>query len=142
MEVFSKMDLIDELILKELSMNSRLSMSELGRRVHLSSPAVKERVLQLEEKQIIKKYTIELDQKNCGFPISAIIEATIKNTRYEDFKNHIQNEQNIDFCYRIAGAACFMLKINFKSFEEAEKFIDELIPFAHTKTNFIFSRVI
>ena len=136
------MDLIDELILKELSMNSRLSMSELGRRVHLSSPAVKERVLQLEEKQIIKKYTIELDQKNCGFPISAIIEATIKNTRYEDFKNHIQNEQNIDFCYRIAGAACFMLKINFKSFEEAEKFIDELIPFAHTKTNFIFSRVI
>ena len=136
------MDLIDELILKELSMNSRLSMSELGRRVHLSSPAVKERVLQLEEKQIIKKYTIELDKKNCGFPISAIIEATIKNTRYEDFKNHIQNEQNIDFCYRIAGAACFMLKINFKSFEEAEKFIDELIPFAHTKTNFIFSRVI
>ena len=136
------MDLIDELIVKELLMNSRLSMSELGRRVHLSSPAVKERVLQLEEKQIIKKYTIELDKKNCGFPISAIIEATIKNTRYEDFKNHIQNEENIDFCYRIAGSACFMLKINFKSFEEAEKFIDRLLPFAHTKTNFIFSRVI
>ena len=38
------MDLIDELIVKELLVNSRLSMSELGRRVHLSSPAVKERV--------------------------------------------------------------------------------------------------
>lgn len=38
MEVFLRMDLIDEQIIKELSMNSRLSMSELGRRVHLSSP--------------------------------------------------------------------------------------------------------
>ncbi len=81
------MDLTDEKIIKELTNDSRLSMSELGRRVHLSSPAVKERVLQLEEKQIIKKYTIELNQKNYGYPISAIIEATITNTRYDDFKN-------------------------------------------------------
>lgn len=135
------MDLIDEKIIKELSNDSRLSMSELGRRIHLSSPAVKERVLQLEEKQIIKKYTIELNQKNYGYPISAIIEATIKNTRYDDFKEYIKSEENIDFCYRIAGAACFMLKTNFKTFEEAEAFIDGIIPFAHTKTNFIFSNV-
>lgn len=136
------MDLINEQIIKELSNDSRLSMSELGRRVHLSSPAVKERVLQLEEKQIIKKYTIELNQKKYGYPISAIIEATIKNTRYEDFKAHIKREENIDFCYRISGAACFMLKANFKTFEDGETFIDELIPFAHTKTNFIFSNII
>lgn len=142
MEVFLRMDLIDEQIIKELSMNSRLSMSELGRRVHLSSPAVKERVLQLEEQKIITKYTIELNKKNCGYPISSIIEATIKNTLYEDFKNHIDKQHNIDFCYRIAGAACFMLKANFATFEEAELFIDGLIPFAHTKTNFIFSKVI
>lgn len=36
------MDLIDKKIIKELSNDSRLSMSELGRRIHLSSPAVKE----------------------------------------------------------------------------------------------------
>lgn len=142
MEVIFKMDLIDEQIIKELSMNSRLSMSELGRRVHLSSPAVKERVMQLEEKQIITKYTIEINKKNYGLPISAIIEATIKNTLYEDFKNHIEKQPNIDFCYRIAGAACFMLKANFATLEDAEVFIDSIAPFAHTKTNFIFSKVI
>ncbi|RKJ31678.1 AsnC family transcriptional regulator, partial [Butyricicoccus sp. 1XD8-22] len=38
------MDDIDKKIIVELANNSRLSMSELGRRVHLSSPSVTERV--------------------------------------------------------------------------------------------------
>ena len=42
------MDFINEMILKELKEDSRISMSELGRRVHLSAPAVRERIRQLE----------------------------------------------------------------------------------------------
>ena len=135
------MDLIDKMILAELKKDSRLTMSELGRRVHLSSPAVKERVRQLEEKQIITGYTVHINHKNIGFPIAAIIEATIKNDRYTEFKEHISKLDNIEFCYRIAGDACFMLKAHFSNFEAAEQFIDELLPLASTKTNFIFSRV-
>ena len=135
------MDLIDELIIKELKQDSRLSMSELGRRIHLTSPAVRERVRQLEDKQIITGYTINLNEKNLGFPIAAIIEATIKNNRYEEFKQHILPYSNVEFCYRIAGNACFMLKAHFSTFEDAEVFIDDLLPLAQTKTNFIFSEV-
>lgn len=135
------MDLIDEMIIEELKKDSRLTMSELGRRVHLSSPAVRERVRQLEEQQIIAAYTIKVNLKNIGYPISAIIEATIKNNRYTEFKQHISNYTNIDFCYRISGEACFMLKAHFANFEDAEQFIDQLLPLAQTKTNFIFSKV-
>ncbi|MEH7387816.1 AsnC family protein, partial [Bacillus sp. JJ1521] len=35
-----KIDSIDKKIIDELSKNSRLSMSELGRRINLSSPSV------------------------------------------------------------------------------------------------------
>jgi Lrp/AsnC family transcriptional regulator, leucine-responsive regulatory protein len=135
------MDAINEMIIKELKSDSRISMSELSRRVHLSPPAVRERVRQLEEQGIIKGFTIELDRRKMGYPIEAIIEATIKNNRYIDFKQLIQTYTNIDFCYRIAGEACFFLKAHFLDFEEAETFIDELQPLAHTKTNFIFSEV-
>ncbi|AJH77636.1 MULTISPECIES: Lrp/AsnC family transcriptional regulator [Heyndrickxia] len=136
------MDFIDEQIIHELKEDSRLSMSELSRRVHLSAPAVRERVRQLEEQDIIKRYTIELNQKKLGYPIEAIIEATIKNNRYEDFKKQICQYSNVDFCYRIAGEACFMLKARFHSFEDAEQFIDELQLFAHSKTSFVFSKVV
>lgn len=134
-------DLIDKSILQELSKDSRLSMSELGRRVHLSPPAVKERVLQLEEQGIIVQYTTRINEKLLGYNIQCIIEVTIKNNRYNDFKELIQTYSNVDFCYRIAGEACFMVKMNFSSFENAEATIDQLQNLAHTKTNFIFSEV-
>lgn len=49
-----KIDEIDKKIMDELCHNSRLSMSELGRRVNLSSPSVTERVRQMESFGIIK----------------------------------------------------------------------------------------
>lgn len=134
-------DLTDKTILQELVNESRLSMSELGRRIHLSAPAVRERVKQLEEKEVIEKFTVNINDKALGYTVQCIIEATIKNNRYNDFKKLIQTYDFVDFCYRIAGDACFMLKMNFSSFENAEKTIDELQPFAHTKTHFIFSEV-
>lgn len=135
------MDLIDEKIIVELQNDSRLSMAELGRRIHLTPPAVKERVKQLEEKKIITDYTISVNYKSIGYPISAIIEATIKNNRYEDFKSYIHTFSEVEFCYRISGDACFILKGHFTSFEHAEEFINKLLPYAHTKTSFIFSQV-
>ncbi len=136
-----KMDEIDRMILDELSNNSRLSMSELGRRINLSSPSVTERVRQMESFGIIKKYTLEVDYEKLGQPIQCIIEATVKNGDYTTFKNYIQKLPNVQFCYRIAGNACFMLKMHFDSFSKAEQFIDEISPYAQTVTHFIFSQV-
>ncbi|XRD24974.1 Lrp/AsnC family transcriptional regulator [Lysinibacillus fusiformis] len=135
------MDFINETILTELKKDSRISMSELGRRVHLSYPAVRERVRHLEEQQVIRKYTLDINSKALGFPIEAIIEATIKNNRYADFKEHILTFTNVNFCYRISGEACFLLKAHFQSFSDVEQFIDDLQLYAHTKTNFIFSDI-
>ncbi len=135
------MDFINETILKELKKDSRISMSELGRRVHLSAPAVRERVRHLEEQQVIRKYTLDINSKALGFPIEAIIEATIKNNRYADFKEHILTFTNVNFCYRISGETCFLLKAYFQSFSDVEQFIDDLQLYAHTKTNFIFSDI-
>lgn len=136
-----KMDEIDRKILDELHNNSRLSMSELGRRVSLSSPSVTERVRQMESFGIIKRYTLEIDYEKLGLPIQCIIEATVKNGDYKFFKNYIQKLSNVEFCYRIAGNACYMLKMQFDNFSKAEQFIDEINPIAQTVTHFIFSQV-
>ncbi|MEH7353483.1 Lrp/AsnC family transcriptional regulator [Neobacillus drentensis] len=136
-----KIDVIDKKIIDELQNNSRLSMSELGRRVKLSSPSVTERVRQMESFGLIKKYTLEVDYEKLGLPIQCIIEATVKNGDYKSFKNYIEKLPNVEFCYRIAGNACYMLKMHFETFAKAEKFIDTVSPFAQTVTNFIFSEV-
>lgn len=136
-----KIDDIDKKILDELLNNSRLSMSELGRRVNLSSPSVTERVRQMESFGVIKKYTLEVNYEKLGLPIQCIIEATVKNGDYKSFKNYIEKLPNVEFCYRIAGSVCYMLKMQFETFDKTEKFIDEVNPIAHTVTHFIFSQV-
>lgn len=136
-----KIDEIDKNILDELLNNSRLSMSELGRRVNLSSPSVTERVRQMESFGIIKKNTLVVDYEKLGLAIQCIIEATVKNGDYKSFKNYIENLPNVEFCYRIAGNACYMLKMQFDTLANAEKFIDEISPIAQTVTHFIFSQV-
>ncbi|MFC4322023.1 Lrp/AsnC family transcriptional regulator [Litchfieldia salsa] len=136
-----KIDDIDRMILDELRNNSRLSMSEIGRRVNLSSPSVTERVRQMESYGIIKKYTLEIDYDKLGLPIQCLIEATVKNGDYKTFKNFIQMLPNVQFCYRIAGNACYMLKMHFDTFSKAEQFIEEVNPYAQTVTYFIFSQV-
>ena len=82
-----KIDEIDKKIIKELAENSRLSMSELGRKINLSSPSVAERVRQMESFGIIRKYTTVIDYVKLGFPIQCIIEVTVKNGDYSRFKN-------------------------------------------------------
>lgn len=136
-----KIDDIDKRILDELLNNSRLSMSELGRRVNLSSPSVTERVRQMESFGLIKKYTLDVDYEKLGLPIQCIIEATIKNGEYNSFRNYIEKLPNVEFCYRIAGNACYMLKMQFETLAKAEEYIDKVSPFAQTVTHFVFSRV-
>ncbi|WP_033543371.1 Lrp/AsnC family transcriptional regulator [Planococcus sp. CAU13] len=136
-----KIDNIDKKILEELAENSRLSMSELGRRIKLSSPSVTERVRQMESFGIIKKYTVDIDYEKLGLPIQCIVEATVKNGDYNRFKTYIEGLTNVNFCYRIAGNACYMLKMQFENFSEAEKFINTVNPYASTVTHFIFSEV-
>ncbi|PAF13238.1 MAG: Lrp/AsnC family transcriptional regulator [Shouchella clausii] len=136
-----KMDETDRSLLKLLKQNSRLSMAELGRRVNLSSPSVAERVKRMESFGLIKKYTIEVDYEKLGLPIQCIVEASIKHGRYDAFKHYIQTLPNVEFCYRVAGKACYLLKLQFASFADAEAFIDSVSPYASTVTHFIFSQV-
>lgn len=68
-----EMDGTDVEILKLLQDNARLTFSEIGRRVHLSQPAVAERVRMLEESGTIQGYHARVDATRLGYPILAII---------------------------------------------------------------------
>src|SRR6266852_3893305 len=56
---------------------SRLTMSELGRRVGMSSPAVTERVHRLEEAGVIRGYRLEVDFPSLCFVICGYVDAFI-----------------------------------------------------------------
>lgn len=136
-----KIDEIDTRILRELQTDSRIPIRELSKRVNLSPPSVTERVKRLEEHHIIEGYTICLNKKELGFSIDCIINVTMRDGQYEKFKNFIKDYQYSEWCYRIAGAACFIIKLSVPSLEDIEQFVDAVSPYAMTQTSIVFSEV-
>lgn len=53
-----RLDDINLKILDELSMDSRISMTDLAYKVHVSRPTVQRRITQMEEYGIIEGYTV------------------------------------------------------------------------------------
>src|SRR5687767_5567598 len=69
-------ELLDDVnvrLLKELQQEPRLAMSELGRRVGMSAPAVTERVRRMEEAGIILGYRLDINPAALGLPITVYI---------------------------------------------------------------------
>ncbi len=67
------LDQINVRLLAELSAEPRLTMSELGRRVGMSAPAVTERVRRLEEAGVIQGYRLEINPAALGLPLAAYV---------------------------------------------------------------------
>lgn len=136
-----KIDDIDLSIMDELSKDSRLSMRELAKKVNLSAPSVAERVRKLESDGIIEGYTLKINHKKIGLTLECIIEITVKNADYNKMKEFIQNRPRVTFCYRVAGRACFFVKLNVYELKEIEDFINDVSKFTTTTTHIIFSEV-
>ena len=67
------LDTYDTRILAELQADARLTLAELGRRVHLSQPAVAERVRKLEAANVITGYRATVNLAALGYGIRALV---------------------------------------------------------------------
>lgn len=72
------LDHTDMQILEELSKNSRITMKELGEKVHLTGQAAALRVAKLEDNGVIEGYTIKVNQVKLGCYIHALLNIYIK----------------------------------------------------------------
>ena len=133
------LDQIGVKILNELQMNARISFSEIGRRVGLSSPAVAERVKKMEEVGIICGYHANVDHEKIGFPILAFIFLTTKSEKYDKVYEFAENTQEIYECYCISGSESFILRVLSDSLSQLDALIDKLSEFGDTKTSIVLS---
>ncbi|HLG78346.1 MAG TPA: winged helix-turn-helix transcriptional regulator, partial [Ktedonobacteraceae bacterium] len=77
------MDTIDTAIVQALQGNSRLSMRKLARQVHMTAPAVAERVRRLEDQGIIVGYTIRVDQQKIAARLLAYVDVLMKTNHHQ-----------------------------------------------------------
>jgi len=131
------MDQIDTDILLQLQRNAKISMKELAASVHLSSPAVIERVKKLEEQGMIEGYKAKVNLKKMKRTIQAII--LFKSIDCKSLSDFCNNHPDVLECYRVAGEISYIVKLATYSVETLEQFIDEAMPYGTPSTNIVLS---
>ncbi|MFI1193582.1 Lrp/AsnC family transcriptional regulator [Micromonospora sp. NPDC020750] len=133
------MDHMDWALLRELQADARLSFSELSRRVHLSPPAVAERVRRLEESGVITGYRAHVDLARAGRAVVALIRMSCYGSRCILHDPEVPHWPEILEIHRITGDACSMLKVATGSIGEFERVIDRLAPYGQPSSTMVLS---
>lgn len=135
------LDRTDFLIIDELSKNSRITMKELGEKVHLTGPATTDRVAKLEDSGIIEGYTITLNQVKLGFYIHAFITIITQSTTHKPYLTFLKTqEQYVINNYKISGDGCYLLECKFPSNERMNHFLEELNEHANYKLSIVIDK--
>ena len=139
------MDKMDYKILECLKSNARNKASAISKEIHLSVSAVLERIHKMEKNDIIKNYTIIVDQKKLGNDMSALMEISLEHPKFdESFITAIKLNTNIISCYYLTGDFDFMIKILCQSSDDLEKIhreIKSLEGVLTTKTHFVLKNI-
>jgi Lrp/AsnC family leucine-responsive transcriptional regulator len=126
-------------LLRELQQDGRASFTELARRVGLSTPAVAERVRNLEAAGIVRGYRAEIDLAKVGLPILAVVRMSVMGDVLGRITAMARDLPEVLECHRATGADSFIMKVAVSSVEHLENLIDRLTPFGTTSTSIVLS---
>ncbi|WP_100637636.1 Lrp/AsnC family transcriptional regulator [Marinomonas sp. ef1] len=133
------MDKTNWKLLKLLEQNGRLTYAELGKMVHLTAPAVAERVRKLEESGVITGYSVQVNLEKAGIPITALVECQVYRTKEREFKALVMGLDEVIECYNVTGPYAFVLKVGVRSMSKLDVLLERLIDLSDTNTMMIMT---
>lgn len=127
-------DEIDQLLIAALMEDSRLSLKALAQVSGLSAPSVGERLRKLEERGVIRGYTLEVDPKAFGYLLQAIVRVRPLPGRLHEVERQIQAIPEFTECDKITGDDCFVARLCVRDMEQLDTLLDRLNAYAETNT--------
>jgi Lrp/AsnC family transcriptional regulator, leucine-responsive regulatory protein len=136
---YEEIDAVNRRVLEELLQDPRLTMSELGRRVGMSSPAVTERVRRLEETGVIRGYHLDLNPVALGLPIAAYVRIRPNPGQLPRIAELAQQIPEVVECHRVTGEDCFVIKVYIPAIDQLDRLLDSFLLYGSTTTSIIQS---
>lgn len=136
----SNLDSVSLQILALLQENARISYTEIGKAVNLSSSSVIERIKKMEEVGIIDRYTININHKALDYGIVAIMIVSLSgifSIQEKAFSETMLKYYQVIECLRITGTNDFLIKVIVRSIEELKMVNDETARFGQVNTSIV-----
>ena len=133
------LDSRNQKLLSALLKNPRASVTDLARKVGLSAPATRERMLRMEEAGVIKGWRVELDPKALGFPIAVLVRVRPMPGQLPKIAKLAQSLPQVTECHRITGEDCFLMRAHLRALEELDGLLDRFLAYGQTTTSIVQS---
>jgi Lrp/AsnC family transcriptional regulator, leucine-responsive regulatory protein len=120
------MDQTDKTILRSLQRNGRITYHELAEETGLTVPAIRERIIKLKDRGIIREYCAVADAKLLNKDITAFITIESVAIHYQDLIDYACQEPAIQECHSITGDGSHLLKVRTKNTVSLEKLLSKI----------------
>jgi len=125
----------DRAIVRELSLDGRLSYTDLAERVGLSVSAVHQRVRRLEQRGIIRGYAARVDYPALGLPLTAFVAIRpLDPSQPDDAPDRLTGLAEIEACYSVAGEDFYLLLVRVGGPAELERLLQDIRSAASVTT--------
>ena len=125
-----EIDRFDRAILRELSTNGRMSITDLAEKVGLSKSPCQVRFKRLQERGYIRGFRAVLDPVRLGLDHIAFVEVRLTDTTeaaLQAFNAAVQRVPEIEQCHMIAGAFDYLLKVRTKDIRAYREVLGDTI---------------
>lgn len=119
-------DETDRNILMALADDARLSLKELSQRVNLSAPSVSERLKRLEERGVIRAFTLDVDPSALGYTLQAIVRIRPLPGQLHIVQNLLDQVAELVECDKVTGDDCFIARLYIRSMEHLDRILDRI----------------
>ncbi len=136
----STLDPIDRRLVEMLAADSRISLKDLARRVNLSSPSTSERLRRLQERGVIRGFTVEVDPRALGYELQAIVRIRPMPGKLAAVQKVLVDTREFSECDKVTGEDCFIARLNLRSIEHLDQILDRLLDKAETNTAIVKSQ--
>jgi Lrp/AsnC family transcriptional regulator, leucine-responsive regulatory protein len=131
------LDKHDAKILAELQADARLSMTALGRRVHLSAPAVTERVRKLEQAGVITGYRATVQPEALGYGIRAVMR--VGRSDYAKVVKAVAASPDVVRAYNVTGDDSWIIEIAVIDVAHLDAVVSKFCAWADTSTAIVLN---
>ena len=121
------LDAIDRRLLALLSEDGHRSYAELAQVIGLSAPSVYARVKKLEDRGVIKQYTIATSPEQLGYGIAALVAVRqLPGFHWERLEAAFHALAAVEACYSVTGDESYVLLVRVADARSLEDLLREI----------------
>ena len=136
------LDELDHRIIEALREDARMSLRDLAAQVGLSSPSVSERLKRLQERKVIRGFSVEVDPQAFGYQLQAIVRIRPLPGKLHAVQKLIEATPEFCECDKVTGDDCFVVRLFVRSIDHLDALMDRIADKAATNTSIVKSQVI